>query len=289
MKVGIAFANIGPFGSAEGAAAVGRSAEAAGIDSLWTVEHVVYPDEYGSTYPYDDSGRMAMAPDTDLTDPLTWLTWVGAHTSTLRLATGILILPERNPVVLAKQLGTMDALTGGRVDLGIGVGWLREEFDALGIPWERRGARTDEYVAAMRTLWSGNSVSFDGDFVSFSGVSSNPKPVNGSVPIVIGGHSDAAARRAGRLGDGFWPGKGDLDHLLDVMRREAEAHDRDPDAIEVTWAGDLTAGEDPVAAAAALAAKGVSRVIVPSFLFWRDPEGSLAAFGESVVAPLADL
>ncbi len=289
MKVGIAFANIGPFGSAEGAAAVGRSAEAAGIDSLWTVEHVVYPDEYGSTYPYDDSGRMAMAPDTDLTDPLTWLTWVGAHTSTLRLATGILILPERNPVVLAKQLGTMDALTGGRVDLGIGVGWLREEFDALGIPWERRGARTDEYVAAMRTLWSGNSVSFDGDFVSFSGVSSNPKPVNGSVPIVIGGHSDAAARRAGRLGDGFWPGKGDLDHLLDVMRREAEAHDRDPDAIEVTWAGDLTAGEDPVAAAAALAAKGVSRVIVPSFLFWQDPESSLAAFGESVVAPLADL
>ena len=289
MKVGIAFANIGPFGSAEGAAAVGRAAEAAGIDSLWTVEHVVYPDEYGSTYPYDDSGRMAMAPDTDLTDPLTWLTWVGAHTSTLRLATGILILPERNPVVLAKQLGTMDALTGGRVDLGIGVGWLREEFDALGIPWERRGARTDEYVAAMRTLWSGNSVSFDGDFVSFSGVSSNPKPVNGSVPIVIGGHSDAAARRAGRLGDGFWPGKGDLDHLLDVMRREAEAHDRDPEAIEVTWAGDLTAGEDPVAAAAALAAKGVSRVIVPSFLFWQDPESSLAAFGESVVAPLADL
>lgn len=289
MKVGIAFANIGPFGSAEGAVAVGRAAEAAGIDSLWTVEHVVYPDEYGSAYPYDDSGRMAMAPDTDLTDPLTWLTWVGAHTSTLRLATGILILPERNPVVLAKQLGTMDTLTGGRIDLGIGVGWLREEFDALGIPWERRGARTDEYVAAMRTLWSDNSVSFDGDFVSFSSVSSNPKPVNGSVPIVIGGHSDAAARRAGRLGDGFWPGKGDLDHLLDVMRREAEAHDRDPEAIEVTWAGDLTAGEDPVTAAAALAAKGVSRVIVPSFLFWRDPEGSLAAFGESVVAPLADL
>ena len=289
MKVGIAFANIGPFGSAEGAVAVGRAAEAAGFDSLWTVEHVVYPDDYGSAYPYDDSGRMAMAPDTDLTDPLTWLTWVGAPTTTLRLATGILILPERNPLVLAKQLSTMDALTGGRVDLGIGVGWLREEFDALGIPWERRGARTDEYVAAMRTLWGADSVSFDGEFVSFSGVSSNPKPVGGSVPIVIGGHSDAAARRAGRLGDGFWPGKGDLDHLLDIMRREAEAHDRDPDAIEVTWAGDLTAGEDPVAAAEALAAKGVSRVMVPSFLFWREPESSLAAFGESVVAPLAAL
>jgi len=289
MKVGIAFANIGPFGTAEGGTAFARAAEAAGFDSLWTVEHVVYPDGYGSTYPYDTSGRMPMAPNTDLTDPLTWLTWIGAHTSTIRLATGILILPERNPVVLAKQLGTMDVLTGGRVDLGIGVGWLREEFDALGIPWERRGDRTDEYVAAMRTLWAGDGVSFDGDFVSFSGVSSNPKPVDGAVPIVVGGHTDAAARRAGRLGDGFWPGKGDLDHMLDVMRHEAEAHGRDPDAIEVTWGGDIPSGEDPVAAAEALAAKGVSRVVVPSFLFWRDTEGSLAEFGERVVAPLADL
>ncbi|HAQ22513.1 MAG TPA: LLM class F420-dependent oxidoreductase [Acidimicrobiaceae bacterium] len=289
MKVGIAFANTGPFGTAEGAALCGRSAEAAGFDSLWTVEHVVYPDGYGSTYPYDDSGRMLMAPDTDLTDPLTWLTWVGAHTSTIRLATGILILPERNPVVLAKQLGTMDTLTGGRVDLGIGVGWLREEFDALGIPWERRGARTDEYVAAMRTLWSGDSVDFDGDFVSFSGVSSNPKPTSGAVPIVVGGHTDAAARRAGRLGDGFWPGKGDLDHLLDVMRREAESHDRDPDAIEVTWAGDLTAGDDPLATAAELASRGVDRLIVPSFVFWQDTEQRMATFGDDVVAQLADL
>ena len=120
MKTGIAFANIGPFGTAEGGIGLATAAEAAGIDSLWTVEHVIYPDSYGSTYPYDESGRMMMAPDTDLTDPLTWLTWVGAHTSTIRLATGILILPERNPVVLAKQLGTMDSLTGGRIDLGIG-------------------------------------------------------------------------------------------------------------------------------------------------------------------------
>ena len=289
MKTGIVFANIGPFGTAGGGIGLATAAEAAGIDSLWTVEHVVYPDEYGSTYPYDESGRMMMAPDTDLTDPLTWLTWVGAHTSTIRLATGILILPERNPVVLAKQLGTMDSLTGGRVDLGIGVGWLREEFDAVGIPWERRGARTDDYVAAMRALWAGDSASHDGEFVSFSGVSSNPKPVNGSVPIVIGGHSDAAARRAGRLGNGFWPAKGDLDHLLDVMRREADAHDRDPDAIEVTWSADLAANDDPVAAAEQLAEKGVSCVVVPSFMFLRNTADALAEFGETFVAPLADM
>jgi len=289
MKTGIAFANIGPFGTAEGGIGLATAAEAAGIDSLWTVEHVIYPDSYGSTYPYDESGRMMMAPDTDLTDPLTWLTWVGSHTSTIRLATGILILPERNPVVLAKQLGTMDSLTGGRIDLGIGVGWLREEFDALGIPWERRGARTDDYVAAMRALWAGDSASHDGEFVSFSGVSSNPKPVNGSVPIVIGGHSDAAARRAGRLGNGFWPAKGDLDHLLDVMRREADAHDRDPDAIEVTWSADLAANDDPVAAAEQLAEKGVSRVVVPSFMFLRNTADALAEFGETFVAPLADM
>jgi len=289
MKVGIAFANIGPFGTAAGAVGLATAAEEAGIESLWTVEHVIYPDDYGSSYPYDDSGRMMMAPATDLTAPLTWLTWVGAHTSTIRLATGILILPERNPLVLAKQLATMDQLTGGRVDLGIGVGWLREEFDALGIPWKRRGARTDEYVEVMRTLWSGNSVAFDGEFASFAGVSSNPKPVSGNVPIVVGGHTEAAARRAGRLGDGFWPGRGDLGHLMGVMRQEAEAHGRDPDDIEVTWAGDLATGEDPVQAAEGLRALGVGRVVVPSFLFLRDTADALARFADAVVAPLADL
>ena len=132
MKVGIMFANAGPFGTAEGCAAIATHAEAAGFDALWTVEHVVFPEAYQSAYPYDDSGKMAMASDTPLTDPLVWLTWAAAHTTRLRLATGILILPERNPVVLAKELGTLDAMSGGRVDLGIGVGWLREEFDALG-------------------------------------------------------------------------------------------------------------------------------------------------------------
>ena len=235
MRVGIMFANAGPFGTAEGCTAIATHAEAAGFDALWTVEHVVFPEAYQSAYPYDDSGKMAMASDTPLTDPLIWLTWAAAHTTRLRLATGILILPERNPVVLAKELGTLDAMSGGRVDLGIGVGWLREEFDALGIPWERRAARTDEYVAAMRTLWSGDR-----------GV------VRRRVHVVRPGVEQPKARQRirsdhrrrpqrGRRPSGRPPGrrllpaKGDLDVLLDAMHREAEAHDRDPTDIEVIW------------------------------------------------------
>jgi len=312
VKVGIAFANIAGFGTGEGAAELACAAEAAGVESLWTVEHVIFPSGYRSAYPYDDSGRMPMTPDTPLTDPLIWLTWVAAQTSTIRLGTGILILPERNPVVLAKEVATLDALSGGRVELGIGVGWLREEFEALGVPWERRGARTDEYMGAMRTLWGGDEVSFDGEFVSFEAVSSNPKPTNGTVPIIVGGQSEAAARRAGRIGDGFFPGKGDLAPLLATMGRAAEEAGRDPAEIEVTWSdldnilgddpvrvkrgGNLKTwsdleilGDDPVGAAERLREAGIDRLAVPSIMFMRDPVSTLAEFGERVIGPIADI
>ena len=289
MKIGIAFANILGFGTAEGSIQFAQAAEKAGIESLWTVEHVIYPSNYDSKYPYDASGQMMMAPDTDLTDPLIWLTWLAARTTSIRLGTGILILPERNPLVLAKQLGTLDSLSGGRVELGIGVGWLKEEFEALGIPWERRGARTDEYVAAMQELWGGNEVSFEGEFVSFENVSSNPKPVNGTIPITVGGHSDAAARRAGRLGNGFFPGKGDLKHLLSIMNESAEKNGRDPKEIEVNWGDNEIMGEDPVAAAEKLRAQGVTRVIVPSVMFLQNPEEQLEEFGDRVVSKISDI
>ena len=289
MKVGIAFANILNFGTPDGSVQFAQAAEKAGVESLWTVEHVIYPSSYDSKYPYDPSGQMAMAPDTDLTDPLIWLTWLAANTSSIRLGTGIMILPERNPLVLAKQVGTLDSFSGGRFELGIGVGWLKEEFEALGVPWERRGARTDEYVAVMRELWGGNEVSFDGEFVSFDRVSSNPKPLNGSVPITIGGHSDAAARRAGRIGNGFFPGKGDLEHMLGLVRESAEKHGRDANEIEVTWGSGEIMGSDPVAAAEKLKEQGVSRVIVPSLMFLNNTEEQLAEFGERVVSKIADI
>ena len=287
MKFGIGFANILHWTTAEGAVEFGQAAEAAGFDSIWTVEHVVYPDSYASEYPYDPTGRMPMTPDTPLPDPLIWLTWAATATTTLRLGTGILILPQRNPVVLAKSLGTLDSMSGGRVSLGVGVGWLKEEFAALGIPWERRGQRTDDYIGAMRALWDGDSVSYDSDHASFSGVSVNPKPANGRVPIVIGGHSRAAARRAGRLGDGFWPGPREgvsIAELIDVMHQEAAAAGRDPESIEITVGLPNTPMDDPAGLVQEVAELGAHRLIVPSFLFFADTAETMAAFGAQLQA-----
>ncbi|QYG95080.1 LLM class F420-dependent oxidoreductase [Iamia sp. SCSIO 61187] len=289
MKFGIIFANTMQFTGREGLVELAQGAEAVGFESLWTVEHVIYPDAYESEYPYDRSGKMVMAPETDLPDPLIWLTWVAAVTERIHLGTGILILPQRNPLVLAKEVATLDALAGGRVELGIGVGWLEEEFDALGVPFAGRGRRTDEYVGAMRALWDGDHASYEGETVSFRGASVNPKPPRGRVPIHVGGHTETSARRAGRLGDGYFPGKGDLPTLIDIVRQTAADAGRDPEAIEITAGSAGILGEDPVGAVQELADQGVDRVVVPSFAFLRSTTDDLAAFAERAIVPTADL
>lgn len=292
MQFGLMFANTGPFATAEGVVEISTLAERVGFESIWTVEHVIWPSTYSSTYPYAEDGRMPGTTSTPLPDPLIWLSFAAANTSTIRLATGILILPQRNPVVLAKAVATLDALSGGRLDLGIGVGWLEEEFDALGVPFAERGRRTDDYVAAMRALWASDDASHDGPFASFRNVSSNPKPSRGSVPIVVGGHTRAAARRAGRLGDGFFPGKGspaELAELFDVTRQSAADAGRDPAAIELTAPHPGLFGHDPVGAAEELAAMGVTRSIVPGFLLARRPAEKAEELAETVLAPCAGI
>ena len=278
IHYGLAFANTGPATRAAYATRFARAAEAAGFKSLWTVEHVIWPAEYASRYPYHPSGKMAGNPSIPLPDPLIWLTWVAAATETIRLATGVLLLPERQPLVLAKELATLDALSGGRLDLGVGIGWLREEFEALGIPFAGRAARTDEYINVLRTLWSRDDAEFDGKHVSFSGVSSNPKPVNKSVPIFIGGHSAGAARRAGTLGDGFWPLGPTIDalgELFEMARRAAVDAGRDPEAIELCASPPhgMARIEEEVATLIEL---GVSRVVLAGYPFftWK-PEAAL--------------
>ena len=171
---------------------------------------------------------------------------------------GVLVLPQRQLVTTAKQIATLDQMSGGRVLLGVGVGWMPEEFRALGVPFERRGKRTDEYIEAMRELWTAELPTYHGEFVSFEGVHCRPRPANGSVPIIIGGHSKAAAKRAGRLGDGFFPAREFVHELGDLVRRTAEDAGRDPASIEIV----TNMPEDPDEMVP-LAAQGVTRMMVP--------------------------
>jgi probable F420-dependent oxidoreductase len=274
------------FPGPDAARAVASAAEEAGFDSLWCVEHVVVPAGYESTYPYSSSGKMPGGSAFPIPDPLVWLTYVAAVTERIELATGILILPQRNPAVVAKEIATLDTLSGGRARIGVGAGWLAEEFAALGVPFEDRGRRLDAYIEALRALWSGEEVTLDNGFVSYDRAVSLPAPPRRSVPIVVGGHTRAAARRAGRLGDGFYPAKGDLPALLDEMRAAAAEAGRDPEAIEVTTGGRELLGPDPLAAVERQAALGVDRLVISPPTI--DPAAigdALAEFGEKVIRP----
>lgn len=258
MKFGLRYCNTGPYVDPTRAIELAQAGEEAGFESLWTVEHTVVPGGYKSAYPYSEDGKMAGGHNTiPLPDPVVWMAFVAAATRKIKLASGIIILPQHNPVVLAKQIATLDQLSGGRVLLGIGVGWLREEFEALGVPFEARGRRADEYVAAMRELWSAEAPTFAGEFVTFTDAYCRPQPVNKSVPIIVGGDSKFAARRAGRLGDGYFPARGAPTELFDIVRETAVAHGRDPGDIEFT----VAMPDDP-AELPALAELGVGRVLV---------------------------
>jgi probable F420-dependent oxidoreductase len=290
MKFGIAFANIGPFIEPERACALARSAEEAGFESIWTVDHVVVPSGYRSTYPYDPSGRLPSGEDAPFPDPLIWLAYVARETSTIRLATGILILPQRNPLILAKELATLDHLSSGRVTLGVGIGWLQEEFDALGVPFENRGQRTEEAIAAMRALWSQERASFDGATVGFRDVYLRPQPPGGAIPIHIGGHSEVAAQRAGRIGDGFFPFGVDGDvlaGLVGTMNGAARASGRDPSSVELTVSSYSVGDDEAVAEVQALGALGATRVVVPAAMFGPDPDRALMRYGENVIGRLS--
>ncbi len=205
MRLGLHAIGIGTGARRPVIDAVAVAAEACGFATLWAGEHVVMVDRPESRYPYSPDGKIAVPAEADWLDPLVALSFAAAATSEIQLATGVLLLPEHNPVLLAKQAASLDGLCDGRLTLGVGVGWSREEFAALGVPFARRGARAAEYVRAMRALWREEVASFDGEFVSFSSVRVNPKPVrHGQIPVVFGGNSDAALRRVAQLGQGWY-------------------------------------------------------------------------------------
>lgn len=215
-----------------------RHVEACGFESIVAVEHTVLMTQYDSVYPYDSSGRVEIPADCPVPDPLDLLAFLAASTTTLGLATGVLVLPNHHPVVLAKRVATLDALSGGRVRLAVGMGWLREEIEACGAPFESRGRRADEQIQVLRLLWEDRpeGADFCGEFFQFAHAACHPTPSE-RIPIHIGGHTRAAARRAGRLGDGLQPlgvGGAELAELVAIMREEAERAGRDPDALELS-------------------------------------------------------
>lgn len=243
-----------------------RHLEACGFESLVAVEHAVVVSRYSSVYPYDPSGKMELADDCEIPDPLDLLAFLAGHTTTLRLATGVLVLPNHHPVVLAKRLATIDRLSGGRLRLCVGMGWMKEEIEACGTAFETRGRRADEQIQVLRALWAGDDHGVDhhGEFFELNGAVSYPKPVSASgVPIHIGGHSRAAARRAGRHGDGLQPlglAGQQLGEVVTTMREEAERAGRDPAALELTL-GHLVARID-AERADKLATLGADRVVL---------------------------
>ena len=289
MKFGLAFASSAGT-DPDSALEICRVAERVGFDSVYGGEHVIRPDTIASAYPYTEDGEMPGEAETLIPDPLVWLAYVAAAAPTVRLGTCILIVPQRNPLVLAKELATLDHLSGGRVELGIGVGWLKEEFDALGVPWERRGARTDEYIEAMRALWAGPHAEYHGEFVDFDPATCSPRPVNGDIPVLVGGDTPAAIRRAVKLAQGYFPGAGDpekLAELVATVKREAEAAGRDPAEIVIHAIFGAQMG-DPVAGVEQFRSIGVDRAMIPAF-FFAGPGGldRLAEFGEKVIAQSA--
>jgi probable F420-dependent oxidoreductase len=207
MRVGISVLGWG--GGSSEAGWVSDSAQIAehcGFSTIWAGEHFLFFDEQTSVYPYMDKGSSGAHPlpkTTELLDPFVALTWAGAATSTIRLAVGVALLPLRNPVVLAKQVASIDHLTEGRFVLGVGIGWLEQEYDAVGVPVERRVTRLEEYITVMRRLWEQESSTFDGEFIRFQGALCYPKPRYGTVPVYFGGMTDPVLRRTARIGDGI--------------------------------------------------------------------------------------
>ncbi|GFG75753.1 LLM class F420-dependent oxidoreductase [Mycobacterium botniense] len=240
--------------------------EACGFESIVAVEHAILLTSYNSVYPYDPSGRVGLSADCPIPDPLDLLAFLAAPTERLGLATGVLVLPNHHPVVLAKRAATVDALSGGRLRLCVGVGWLREEIEACGVAFDSRGRRADEQLAVLRALWSDEprGATHHGEFFGFDHAMCYPKPTAGArLPLHIGGHSPAAARRAGRLGDGFQPlgvSGARLEALLTVMREEAAAAGRDPGQLEISLGHQVTTIDTE--RAAELAARGADRIVL---------------------------
>ena len=283
MKVG-AFAPVGTLNAnPEFVGVLGPTLEERGFESLWVAEHVVLFDDYASKYPYADNGRFPGGGDSGLLEPMTALAYVAATTTTLRLGTGICLVGQRNPVYTAKQVADVDVLSGGRVDFGVGIGWLREEFEAVAMPFANRGKRSDEHLEVMTSLWTEDPSSYDGTYYQLRECRMYPKPVQQPhPPIHVGGESDGAMRRVARLGQGWFGFNRLPDQVPEALERldtALAAEGRSRADIQVS----VCPYFNPVDAESLkrYADLGVDRVIVVVFAF--DREGLLRAADDAAI------
>src|SRR5262245_14297825 len=285
MKIGLIPVNIG-VETVQQIIGVAQLAESVGFESVWTFEHVIVPLDYQSKYPYNASGKMGAAPETNFFDPLIALTAVAVNTKKIRLGTGVNILSQTNPLLLAKQTASLDRISGGRFMLGVGIGWLEEEFLAMGVPFERRGARFDDYVEGMRKVWSGNVVEHDSDFLNWHGFKSYPLPVQKPMPVIIGGAKGKIFERIAKHGDGWFapiPDPTELGKALAELRDVCKQVGRNYADIEITtmWAPEM--GLD---ALKRLEELGVARVTTFAAATG-DPVEAIKKIGTDVIAKLA--
>jgi probable F420-dependent oxidoreductase len=269
-------------------AAIARKAEELGFESLWIPEHIVLPVTYKSRYPYTQSGRMPAPPETPLHDPMLVLAYVAAITSKIRLATGIFVVPLRNPLATAKAVASLDVLSGGRFIFGIGIGWLEEEFAAVGMNFQDRARRTREYLALMKELWSKSDPVYHGRTVNVEGVKFEPKPVQRPhPPIILGGHTEPSLKRAAQVGDGWYGIADDMAEIRKVIQRLREherAHKR-ATPLELTVAPRL-GGSLTVEQAREFADLGVTRLILSGGPATRDALAALEHYHDHLMSRL---
>jgi probable F420-dependent oxidoreductase len=286
---------MGPISDPDFIVRYAQLVEELGFESLWTIDHALMCVDYDSTYPYKTTGRTPIPAEADMPAPLILMTWIAAATRTIRIGTSMLILPQRNPLILAKQVATLDRYAAGRVTLGVGVGWVKEEVEILQQDFHDRGRRADEWIEILRALWQDGLSAHQGEYFQFENIVSSPKPAQpGGIPLMIGGHSEAAARRAGRHGDEFyphWSTRGpdaeELARLWPIVMDSAEKAGRERSAVSLT----LTSTSDAKTAyATAERCKelGAERVVVlpPGGELDGALPDELARFREQVIDPL---
>jgi probable F420-dependent oxidoreductase len=252
MRLGIALPNYGPLATPEALRRLAATAEEAGADSIWVSDHLVAPVDVRSIYPYErrpDAQPGALGVIEEFFEPLTTLAVLAGSTTRVGLGVSAYVMPYRHPVVTAKQVATLDVLSGGRIVLAVGVGWLREEFEALGVPFERRGRRTEEYLAVCRALWAGGEARYDGELIRLPPVRTGPRPAQRPhPPIWIAGNSPAAIGRAARIGDGWHAIDLRADEIRPAVRRlraAAATHGRDPASLVVSLRTTVAPGGPP--------------------------------------------